>query len=422
MKNSLFLISFLFFSAGISAQSPLILNWDKLKSPIANSENLITLHNVVYKSMENKIKNKYWKEDKGIKRLGGMGYRLVKSIVLDNQVDWLTHIHHKHVFGHGFRYREFGLQRNSFKLNLFPPFGGGAGFSRKGRPVFSRRFGIHENLAMHIGGMEAASILSNNLRNKWIQSGKIHYRESLLFLASFHDYTANIYWIILIKDNERLNSSNRLEFVNNYLDQLNDHYGFEEEGDYQLTISNLGVYSTIDLLNVFHLFAAFTYLNVYLVEGDDTFQYPMFRLGETKWLPSVRFGLTPFGSEFIIENFLKTDKSLTEIRLRLGDSKLDDFYGGGVSYRRNWTEKLNVNIMADFWVQPSMELGGEVFFHTKGGLGGRFIAEINQQFKPNIPIGLFGQVGYKTTGFYPGEILQKGPIARLGISFRTNEN
>lgn len=274
MKNFSSLFCLLLLTTIVSAQTSLILNWDIYKSPIASAENLLTAHHAAYKFTESKIKTKYWEEDKWHKKLGGIGCRLTKSILLDNQVDWLVHIHQKHVFGTGFRYREFGFQRNSYKLNLFLPFGGGAGFARSGSLAFSRRFGVHENAAILIGGMEGAAVLSDKLRDKWLQSGEIHYRESLLFLASFHDYTANIYWIILTSEDGRMNSINPMEAVNNFLKNVNGQHEFEEEKDYQLTINDLGVRSSIDLINTFHLFAVFTYVNRYLVEGDKSFKYP----------------------------------------------------------------------------------------------------------------------------------------------------
>lgn len=414
MKISSLLVCFLFLPVIILAQSSLILNWDKHKSSIATAENLITLHDVFYKFTDSKIKTKYWEEDKWHKKLGGMSYRFAKSILLDNQANWLVHIHQHEIFGHGFRYREFEMKGNSYKVSLFPPYGGGGGFAVRGRADYNRRFGAHENIAMITGGMEASAVLSERLRNKWLQNGEIHYKESLLFLSSLHDYTAYIYSTILFS---RGGGGDPFNFVR----AVNRQYGFDTSEDYQLTINDLSQRTSVNLINTFQFFAVYTYIKTYLIDGDKTYKYPMFNIGKTDWLPSIRFGLTPFGSEFIIENFLKMDKSLTQVRLRLGDGKLDNFWGGGVSYRRDWTSKLNINAIADFWIQPSMELGGEVRFDTKQGLGGRLIVEVNQQFNPDIPVGLFAQLGYKTTGFYPGETLNKGVIARIGISLKTTE-
>ena len=416
MKNTLFFIFLLSLSVTISAQSSLILNWDKHKSSIASAENLLTIHNAFYKFTDSKIKTKYWEEDSWDKKLGGIVYRFSKTVLFDNQADFLVHIHQKHVFGRGFRFREFGFKANFYNLNLLIPFGRSSGLSRRGRPtIINRRMGLHESIAIRIGGMEGAAVMSDRLRDKWLQSGEIHYRESALFLFALYDYTANMYWTSFSGEDSVTIP------IHGFLKDINGLHGFEEEKDYRLTFNYLGQASSINLLNTFQFFAAFTYLNLYLIDGDKTFKYPMIRLGKTDWLPSVRFGLTPFGSEFIIENFLKTDQSLTQIRLRLGDGRLDKAYGGGLSYRRDWTPKLNVNAIVDFWIQPSMQLGGLSHFDTKEGLGGRLIAEIDYQFNKKYPIGLFTQIGYKTTGFYPGEILNKGAIARIGISLKTTE-
>ena len=63
-----------------------------------------------------------------------------------------------------------------------------------------------------------------------------------------------------------------------------------------------------------------------------------------------------------------------------------------------------------------MELGGATTFKTAEGYGGRFLGEIQYYFNNTFPIGIYSQIGYKSTGFIEGEQLEKGIILRLGIS------
>ncbi|MEL6355731.1 MAG: hypothetical protein AAFQ37_02245, partial [Bacteroidota bacterium] len=158
-----------------------------------------------------------------------------------------------------------------------------------------------------------------------------------------------------------------------------------------------------------------------LLDGEESFVYPMIRLGQLNWLPSIRFGLTPFGSEFIIENYFKRENTLLGVNLRLGDGKLDNFWGGGLSFFKRVSERIQIRSNADIWFQPSMALGGRSIAETNEGVGGRIIGALNLRFSPSSPVGLYSQLGYKSTGFIEGERLDKGLIFRVGLSFKNEK-
>ena len=141
----------------------------------------------------------------------------------------------------------------------------------------------------------------------------------------------------------------------------------------------------------------------------------MIRLGKTKWLPSLRFGLTPFGSEWILENHLLINQNIFEISIRQGDNKLDDFWGLGIKFRNRLTDFLSIGSKIDIWSQPEMELGGNSIYQTKRGLGGRVLGELNYEFNASNPMGIYTQIGYKTSGFIEGEQLRRKVIFRIGL-------
>lgn len=397
----------------LNGQSDLNFLWDKHQSSVANAENLISLHRILYEFENKTIKPSYWKENNFGGKILGVGYRFSKTILLDYQIDFLVHLLQHELFGHGYRYREFEYEDNSFNLNLAPPYGTGGGFARRGTPDYNRQLGQHEEIAIRSGGMEAAAVLARSLRRKWLIRGEINYRESLLYLSTFHDYSVYIIGTKLFDAGEEPRND-----VNNYLRAANASYGFTREENYQLSLKELAINSSINLVNTFQLFALYTYLKVYVYDGEESFTYPTIGLGKTEWVPAVRFGLTPFGSEFIIENHLKSEKAIWEFDVRIGDNKLDNFWGGGVSYFKEISDKLLVSTNADFWHQPAMELGGETTFKTNRGIGGRLIGEINLHFNDSFPVGIYGQAGYKSTGFIEGERLDRGLIIRIGASFR----
>jgi hypothetical protein len=52
----------------------------------------------------------------------------------------------------------------------------------------------------------------------------------------------------------------------------------------------------------------------------------MIRIGNFEYLPSLRIGLTPYGTEFIQENYLKKGNQLHIVTLRLGEPTFHRFW------------------------------------------------------------------------------------------------
>ncbi len=247
-------------------------------------------------------------------------------------------------------------------------------------------------------------MLAKSIRRKWMTSGTINYRQASLFIPNFLEHTN---YLIRTNRADNISSSND---VNNYVRSLNEYYGFTDESGYVLTTNNLANRSIVNIFNTFHLFSLYTYFKVYAFDGDQELVTPMMKLGKVNWLPSFRFGLTPFGSEYIVENFFKTDRSFIETSVRIGDNKLDEFYGGGVSYHTELRKNLKITAYTDIWFQPSMQLGGTETRMTKEGIGGRVVGEVNWYKNNSAPLGFFAQVGYKTAGYIEGEKLDQGFI------------
>ena len=413
MKIFIIIILVISFQINSFGQSDIVFVWDNNASSIANADNLISAHRILYEFENKNIKLSYWKEDNWKRKSFGIGYRLAKTVLLDFQIDYLTYLLQHEVFGHGYRYREFEYKDNSYNISMAFPYGKGGGFARWGFTDYNRQLGEHEEIIIRSGGMEATTILSKTLQRKWLIRGDINYRESLLYLLSLHDYTSYIIGTKLSNTEDPRND------VDNYLRTVNASYGYTSEDTYQLTLNDITKRTSVNLINTFQLFAIYTYLKVYLFDGEERFSYPMVNLGSYKWLPSIRFGLTPFGSEFIIENYFKTENSILQFDFRFGDNKLDSYWGGGLSYYRNISQNIQIGSFVDFWNQPIMELGGKSKFNTNEGYGGRIIGEINLQFNNSFPIGIYSQIGYKTAGFIEGEMLNKGLIMRIGMSIKT---
>ncbi len=406
-RNYLFIL-FCFVQCTIVGQERLHLIWDHKSSSIANAENLLTVHRGLYALEGKLINNKYWKEEKIPGKTLGIGYRLLKTALLDFQIDYLTYIVQHEIFGHGYRLREYGYKDNRYEVSMFPPYGTGGGvafFGDRGTRLLSQQ----EAILIRSGGMEATNMIAQSLQTKWMMRGDIHYRESLLFLLALNDYTRYIHrtykgrWVGAGND------------VLSYLDYVYDfQLGLNIED--RLTLEELAKKSKLNLINTFGLFSIYTYVKTFLWDGNDTFDFPMIKFGNVQWLPSIRFGLNPFGTSVVIENFFKKNEDLIIMSTSIGSKNIDRYWGGGIKFYRNLSQKVQIGIHGNFWRHPEFWIGGPTRQYIEAGIVGSIIGELNLQFANSKHMGLFAQLGYKGHGYIEGEQLARTGILRLGVS------
>lgn len=392
-------------------QYPLII--DKTYSPEVGANNLTTLHRGIYALEKRFFKARWFDENTFGKKTLGVTFRLCKTVLLDNTLDHLSFLVQHEVFGHGSRYREFGHIKNSYELNLLFPYGCSSGWARDGPLSSGRVITSHEDMAMIIGGSEASTILSNTMRYKWLQRGSINYRETFLYLLAANDLS---YYILSTKHGLRGPKGND---ILSFLRAINVHEGYPHEEDYRLTLDDLTNYALINFLNPFQYFSLYTYFSGYLWSGKENCTLPMINIWNVKYLPSFRLGLTPFGSEFYLENFIVFTKKIINLYFRYGEPTFHKFYGLGLkAIDLIHNQKLSVNARLDIWHQPSILLGGETAEAAKAGLGGALFGTVFYRIsRAHSSIHLRVQIGYKTPGFLEGEKLGKGFIGRIGISF-----
>ena len=189
-KYFLLLIFTFQISNSILAQDQYFIIWDKYASAPGMAENLLTVHRMISDFENKNIKSTYWDETKRGGKALGIGFRFVKTALFDLHIDFLLHTNQHLLFGSGYRLREFGFRQNRYNIFLFPPYGYGGGFARKGNVQDERRLGAHESLLLEFGGMEAVTVMSQKLKDKWVRRGSINYRESLLYLSTLYEGTA----------------------------------------------------------------------------------------------------------------------------------------------------------------------------------------------------------------------------------------
>ena len=385
---------------------------DRNLSSIVAGQNLLTFHKCIYEAENFYFKTSIFEENTFARKSAGIAYRLGKTILLDNIIDHMTGLIQHEVFGHGARYRELGYTNSSYTLNLFFPYGKGNGMAISGNPPDGRIISKHERILKTQGENEATGILAAKLTQNWLNRESINYRECGLFLGSFHNLTS---YIVFTKYQKSISYSND---IGSYIFEINSNEGQFSNGTYY-NIDKLIKYSALNLFNTFQYFAAYTYLKSYLWSGQENFDFPMIKMASVKYLPSFRFGLSPFGAEFYSDHFLKFNKKLFSVYGRYGEPTFHKFWGIGVNASDFFDFKfIKISAKADLWQQPEVWLGGKELSSQKNHFGYSISNTLKFKFSNNnYPLTLSVQYGYKSAGFIMGETLNKGFILRAGISF-----
>lgn len=420
--KTLKLISFLiFFSINLQAQTYQIL-FDKNYSSISGAESLTSVYQtgsiieskILPTSIGKNIKSKWGKKAIDI------SYRVSRFYIIDlpiiNSFTWVQYF----TFGHGYQYRNLGYTDNQHELNIPYPYGKGGGFSLTGTREEGRRIGRHEFAARNYGSLEATRILSSTISNKWIFSDSIHFKEAMLCVRAFNQ---SQYTLLLISDVPA--SSSEFQNVHNYLLNVNKKYDQVFGGlagfNFFYTPKQLRKRAWIGFLNPFVGFAFLTATYDYALHGKKYGKLRWINFGKIKFLPSFRFGLTPFGDETFFESFLKKNNRAARIYYRHGNPVFEKFKGAGVETFNFWKLKDRgfIDLHFDIWDQPELALGRfEETYTTKEGIGG--MVKINFKIKIGdlkSNVLLAGQLGYKTDGYIEGEPLKKGLIFRTGIAY-----
>jgi hypothetical protein len=269
----------------------------------------------------------------------------------------------------------------------------------------------HERIAMTIGGSEANTALSKSLRYKWLQRGTINYRESVLYMFASNDL---LYYILRTQSSQDNAGSND---ILNYLVQINNLEG--RPNGAELTLDALKKQTVIGVFRPFQYFSLYTYLVRYLWSGDEEWRFPMLHVWNIRYLPSMRLGLTPFGSELYLENLIVGGERVFNLYIRRGTPTFHAFWGFGLgTHNVVHTERASLDACVDAWHQPSLQLGGSTVTTGRSGLGGSVSATLFYYFtKKNTFPGVTAQIGYKTPGFLEAETLHGGFTVRMGVSF-----
>lgn len=324
--------------------------------------------------------------------LGRFGKLVLENFLLDSYLMVAQH----EVFGHGARGREFGL--SGLKYNV-TPFSGATYFNNTQLLQLS----LSEQIAFSAGGIEGDGILAKYLRDQWLNSKCMDTREANLYYRTSLDQT---FYILNTKYYEKHSSFPAGHDIKEYIVDVNRWYGSAV-----LTTQKLRKQALMDFFDPFFFYSLFS-MGDYVIEGNQAFEYPMIPIGAYCYLPALRLSLTPFGPEYQFLNFVKGIDNVIQATLRYGHTGFKRSYGLAVEATRLWTsDLLTFDGKVDIWNQPKL------FTSNAASAPNRFGGAISciARYRLMDQLDLMGQIGYKTSGYMPGEFLKASPILRVGF-------
>jgi len=301
------------------------------------------------------------------------------------------------VFGHGYRTREFGFNDVGYIIGFYT-----------GATYFYLRdynsLNIYKQNTLNAAGIEANTILSQQIRAPWFKSKKINYYDGLSYAINQLEQLRYVY---VTSANEFINNGND---INNYIRGVNSYYGDTT------TLSNSKMQSIV-LLNLLDpsLFYSLYGIGAYLYNGRTTTPFYMLNIYGYKYLPSVATILAPWGPEFQLQNFIETpQQQLIQAHLRGGSNNNITSIGLDVIISPVWQyKKLLVGNQLSIWRQPNVGAANAASAQLHYG-----VAEfVNLEYKIHSKVSLLADLGYKTSGFMQGYLLNSGAIIRLGLQW-----
>ena len=400
--NKTFLL--LIISHFICAQAIDNLIVDRYFSPYAGGEDIVTGHHITEKVSNIATQYCY---DKISSDLGKIGLRSAEMCFLWVPLNYSAMVVQHEVFGHGYRVRSTsGAKVIKYEIGAPPPYGDGGGATIYQYNPF--KTSIFQKTCIASGGVEATSILANRLRLHWLEQGQLPASEAFLYVFSQQDITDYI-----LRSQGITGQGND---ISDYTQILSRAYGKK------IVPQDLkGV--CINFLDPFTYYALYSIGN-YVFTGKET-SIPMIPIKSYKYLPSFRMGLTPFGPEYYLEGFLVKENSPIYFYLRGGSFAENRYFGAGVEYSELFKlNALTIGLCADAWLQPFVNFNSSKYsiYHLRQ----RDWEPLDlKNYDPGLALSVicrgdknwFVQLGGKSSGYLPGELLSSAVILRLGATW-----
>lgn len=401
-------------AAAPSPRTHLSLLYDPGFSMISGAEDILTVNYALTRGEDALLGTRWFREDNLLGKSCGVIARFAKYALIDVPVDYFSVVAAHEYVGHGARYRELGFSNVDYGFDAPPPYGKGGGEASV--LITGNVISNDELLGIWQGGMEVHQLINRQLAIRWMSSNEIQYRDAFLYFWSWQIRFAYIkgtedYLPSVTSDND----------PSAYIRILNKENGFADPAHPQLTVKELKSMVAFDLANPFVVFALYTGLKTYLWDGNTAFDLPTIRFGQIDYLPLIRTGLTPFGLEYHLENYLRFGDVTSLVDVRMGDQTFHKSWGGlGVAFQNIYAhDEFSANVNLDVWTQPALRFDNIPGTSKGGGVGGAFsIRGYYDLNGTNHPLAAVIELGYKSVGFLEGYQFDTSPLFRIGIGIR----
>jgi hypothetical protein len=393
-------------AASAQPSPPAVLLIDRDMTPAAGAADVLAVQRLLA-TFEDSVLPVRLSESTPSRAALGIAYRVGKWAVLDLPQDSFLMVAAHEVFGHGARLREMDARGIGYEFRAPPPYGSGNAATSFEDAVL-RNASRADRLAIDTAGIEAQNVLADDIALQALARGSFSYRSAWLYAQS---RVAGLLYIRSVSPQSEPGHD-----VAAFLSDFND--GCVPPVCTPLESQSLKRRALLMLADPMLAFSAYAFAAAYLVQGRPNSPVPMIPLPRGYgYLPSVGFAMTPYGTEWTTEHYIRAGSQLTKVSLRFGDKGAAKPWGLGV--RANGIavrDRVGIDLTADVWRQPPIGASATTAALATGGLAEATV-HVAIGNAPRAPrFALLGQFGYKSGGFVPGERLRGGALVRVGLA------
>ena len=374
-------------------------------------ENITTFHHFWSDLEDRWLRRQWFAEDNFIGKTGGLALRTARYIFLDTPVDYFLPVLAHEFWGHGAPYRKFGIENIHYAFDWPPPYGNGGGEASTSIP--GGIISTHQSLAIWEGGMEIHPLLNRRLAMTWVARGEMNYRQASLY---FWTWQINLSYI---QDSpEDLGDGQNDNDPRAYVRITNSYYGYPDLNNLAMGMIDFKSKVKLNFLNPFVVYSMYAIIKTFLWDGNANNSLPMIPLGSVKYLPLLRMGVTPFGPDYHLENYLNISGRVAVIDVSIGDKAFYSGWGAiGISIANIWSQQtFSLDANLNFWHQPQIvmipDAGPLPDLKTGAGFSVRGYYHFNDK---DIKLSAVLELGYKTSGFIEGYPLEASPVIMFGF-------
>jgi hypothetical protein len=243
--------------------------------------------------------------------------------------------------------------------------------------------------------MEANYVMARAIAQDAITEGRWNYRDAIRYYYSEYD---TIHYIRSVEplEEEGHDVGDFLRIYNNVATRV---------GEKTISARQLRRNVLVSFANPLIAYSYYSTYISYVWQGRTTAPVPMIHFGATRYLPMVRFHLTSFGTEFVLDNAFVRNGRFVDVTLTWGQTVGARTWSiGALATRLASVKQWTIGAEGMVWHRPDW---GEQFAVTTS----RTLATGGAQ-----SLAFVAEGGYKTDGFAPGDRLHEGAYLRVGAA------